>query len=69
MRKARVERVADEGEWFDPGTRVEYAVTSPRRPERRLEKAVLGTYEVVCCERVLDDARVLAVTLRPLFDR
>jgi hypothetical protein len=60
--------VADEGEWFDPGTRVEYAPTSPRRRERRLAKAVLGSYEVVRCERLAgDDARLLTVTLRPLF--
>jgi hypothetical protein len=66
MDKARIERVADEGEWFDAGTRVEYAVISPHRPERRLEKAALGRYEVVQCERLPgDDTRLLAVTLQP----
>lgn len=70
MNEASVACVADEGEWFEPGTRVEYAATSPRRREYRLERAVLGSYEVVRCERLTgDDARLLAVTLRPLFGR
>jgi hypothetical protein len=60
-----VEEVVDEGQEFAPGMRVDYARTSLRRQGRRLEKAILGRYEVVSCECLDGDTRRLAVTLRP----
>jgi hypothetical protein len=47
-----VERVSDQGQWFDRGMRVEFFQVRPRH--RELEKAVLGSYEVLGCERVED---------------
>jgi hypothetical protein len=46
-----VERLVDEGQWFEPGVRVEYfpALYDPRKST--LELAALGSYEVVDCER------------------
>ena len=62
----RVERVLDEGQWFERGARVEFfeSVAHPRR--RTLESAALGSYEVLRCEQQrLGDTRWLAITLRP----
>ena len=55
MRKPQgpfVERLIDVGEWFEQGVRVEYfpAEHDPRR--QVLEKAALGSYEVIDCARV-----------------
>ncbi len=47
-----VERVSDQGQWFDQGVRVDFFQVRPRH--RELEKAVLGSYEVLGCERVAD---------------
>ena len=60
-----VERILDEGQWFERGTRVDFF--GAERPERRrLEAAVLGSYEVLRCARLEDEGkRWLAVTLRP----
>jgi hypothetical protein len=48
-----VERVSDHGQWFDPGLRVEFFQLDPWH--RELEKAALGSYEVLDCTRI-DDA-------------
>jgi len=45
-----VERVSDQGQWFDQGVRVEFFQVHPRH--RELEKAALGSYEVLACTRV-----------------
>jgi hypothetical protein len=45
-----VERVRDRGQWFDRGLRVEVFQTRPAHHE--LERAALGSYEVLGCERV-----------------
>ena len=47
-----VERVSDQGQWFDRGTRVEFFGVRPSH--RELEKAALGSYEVLACTRVED---------------
>ena len=60
-----VERVADAGQWFERGLRVEYfpAEYDPRK--QVLEKAALGSYEVLGCDRVqAGDRRWLDVRLR-----
>ena len=65
-----VERVADAGQWFERGVRVEYfpAVHDPR--EQVLEKAALGSYEVLGCDRVqVDDHHWLDVRLRRFSQR
>ena len=59
-----VELALDEGEGFEPGMRVDYAATGSAGSGPRLEKAVLGSYEVVRCDRADGDRR-LTVTLRP----
>jgi hypothetical protein len=62
---AFVERVRDEGQWFDGGMRVDFFRTAsdPARPT--LEKAALGVYEVLGCTRVTDgDRRWLDVRVR-----
>ena len=60
-----VERVLDEGQWFERGTRVDF-FGAERTERRRLESAVLGSYEVLRCERLEDEGtRWLAVTLWP----
>lgn len=59
------ERLIDTGQWFEPGVRAEYfpATHDPRR--RTLEKAALGSYEVLGCDRVtVDDRRWIDVRLR-----
>jgi hypothetical protein len=60
-----IERVPDEGQWFDRGTRVGFVQAGcPGR--RHLEPAALGSYEVLRCARLeADGTRWLAVTLRP----
>lgn len=60
-----VERVPDEGQWFERGTRVDFFEAG--RPEHRhLEAAALGSYEVLRCARLeADGTRWLAITLRP----
>jgi len=61
-----VERVRDEGQWFDRGIRVEFFQARPSC--RELEKAALGSYEVLECARgVDDDGRWLDVRLRRAF--
>ena len=47
-----VERVRDQGEWFDRGLRVELFQVRPTHQE--LENAALGSYEVLECTRVED---------------
>jgi hypothetical protein len=60
-----VERVPDEGQWFERGTRVDFFEAS-RPGHRHLEPAVLGSYEVLRCARLeADGTRWLTVTLRP----
>ena len=49
-----MERVSDQGQWFDRGVRVEFFQVRPTHQE--LEKAALGSYEVLGCERVKDDS-------------
>ena len=58
-----VERVSDQGQWFDRGVRVEFFQVRPTH--QALEKAALGTYEVLGCQRVEDGSgRWLDVRLR-----
>jgi len=60
-----IERVADEGQWFERGTRVDF-FEAARPGHRRLEPAALGSYEVLRCARFeADGAHWLSVTLRP----
>ena len=60
-----VERVPDEGQWFERGTRVDF-FEAARPGHRRLELAALGSYEVLRCTRLeADGSRWLNVTLRP----
>ena len=47
-----VERVSDHGQWFDQGVRVEFFHVHPG--DHELEKAALGSYEVLACTRVED---------------
>ena len=62
-----VERVVDAGQRFEPGVRVEF-FPAPHDPRNAvLEPAVLGSYEVVGCDRVEDGERPwLDVRLRRL---
>jgi hypothetical protein len=61
-----VERVSDQGQWFDRGLRVEFFQTRPT--QHVLERAALGSYEVVACERVEDGGRPwLDIKLRRAF--
>jgi hypothetical protein len=60
-----VERVPDEGQWFERGTRVDFFEVA-RPGYRCLEPAALGSYEVLRCARhETDGTRWLSVTLRP----
>ena len=60
-----VERVPDEGQWFERGTRVDF-FEGAHRGQRHLEPAALGSYEVLRCARLeADGARWLRVTIRP----
>jgi hypothetical protein len=49
-----VERVRDQGQWFDQGVRVEFFQTHSHHPV--LETAALGSYEVLGCTRVEDES-------------
>lgn len=63
-----VERVPDEGQWFERGSRVDFfeASGADRSRRRHLEPAALGAYEVLRCARQeVNGQRWLAVTLRP----
>ena len=60
-----VERLIDAGQWFERCDRVEYFPAEHDPRKRVLEKAALGSYEVVGCDRVeADDRRWLDVRLR-----
>jgi hypothetical protein len=52
-----VRRVADVGQWFEPGVRVGFfpAEHDPRKTV--LEPAALGSFEVVGCDHVEADER------------
>ena len=63
-----VERLADTGQWFEPGARAEYFPVEYDPRLTTLEAAALGSYEVMDCHRVTtDDRRWLDVTLRRVF--
>ena len=60
-----VERVRDDGQWFDRGLRVEVTRPTSGRVQGRIEKAVFGAYEVLGCAQEDDDGEAyLAVRLR-----
>jgi len=60
-----VERVRDDGQWFDRGLRVEITQPMSERSPGRIEKAVFGAYEVLDCAHEDDDGQTyLAVRLR-----
>jgi hypothetical protein len=52
-----VERLRDDGQWFDRGVRVEYFRTASDSRELHFEKAALGSYEVLGRRRVEADGR------------
>jgi hypothetical protein len=52
-----VERVVDVGQWFERGIRVGYFPDERDVRTRTLEKAALGAYEVVGCDRATADGR------------
>ncbi len=61
-------RVADAGQRFEPGMRVEFFPAEHDPRETVLEPAALGSYVVVGCDRVAaDDRRWLEVRLRRLI--
>jgi hypothetical protein len=61
-------RLRDEGQWFEPGVRVEYFYPSARARRRKLEKAALGAYEVLECTRVETNGGCwLHIRLQPLL--
>jgi hypothetical protein len=63
-----VERVRDEGQWFHQGERVEFFNGVAGRLQPVLEKAALGSYEVLGCQRVgAGDACCLDVRLVAVF--
>ena len=63
-----VERVADDGRWFDQGERVEFFPRAGGHFPPTLEKAALGAYEVVACTLAHErGTRWLDVTLRRAF--
>jgi hypothetical protein len=63
-----VERVRDEGQWFDQGERVEFFPRAAGRLQPALEKAALGSYEVFSCTRVsAEGSRWLDVRLGSVF--
>ena len=65
-----VERVADAGQWFEPGVRVEYFPAERDPRTWTLEQAALGSYEVLGCDRVtVDQHGWLDVRLRRLTHR
>ena len=60
-----VERLIDAGQWFEQGVRVEYFPAEHDPRKLTLEKAALGSYEVLGCDRVeADDRRWLDIRLR-----
>ena len=62
-----VERLIDAGQWFERGVRVEYFPAEHDPRTQVLEKAALGSYEVLGCVRVgTGDYRWLDVKLRRL---
>ncbi len=67
MREQRgmfVDRMADAGQWFERGMRVEYFPDEHDPRKWTLETAALGSYEVLDCDRVtIDDCRWLDVRL------
>ena len=65
-----VERVADAGQWFERGVCVEYFPAEHDPRAWSLEKAALGSYEVLGCDRVTaEQHRWLDVRLRRLTHR
>jgi len=63
-----VERVADDGRWFERGERVEFFPRAGGHLPPTLEKAALGAYEVVGCTSVHErGGRWLDVKLRRAF--
>jgi hypothetical protein len=63
-----VERVSDDGQWFDRGERVEFFPRAVGHLRPTLEKAALGSYEVLRCSRVrADGRRWLDVELQRVF--
>ena len=64
-----VERVADDGRRFERGERVEFFPRAGGHLPPTLEKAALGSYEVVECTPVHErGARWLDVKLRRAFE-
>ena len=62
-----VERMADTGQWFEPGARAEFFPVAHDPHRWTLEAAALGSYEVLDCHRVKDDDQSwLDVRLRRL---
>ena len=60
-----VERVTDDGQWFDQGERVEFFARAAGHLRPALEKAALGSYEVLGCSRVqAEGRRWLDISLR-----
>ena len=60
-----MERVNDEGQGFEQGERVEFFPRAGGRLRPTLEKAALGSYEVMDCSQVhTHGGRWLDVTLR-----
>jgi hypothetical protein len=65
-----VERVRDEGQWFDRGLRVELTRPTVARSAGRIEKAVFGAYEVLgCAQEEADGEAYLTVRLRRFAHR
>jgi hypothetical protein len=65
-----VERVLDEGQWFERGARVEFFESTTHPRQQTLEAAALGSYEVLKCEQQqVDGKRWVAITLRPFSFR
>ena len=63
-----VERVADDGRWFERGERVEFFPRAGGHLPPTLEKAALGSYEVVSCTSVHERGTSwLEITLRRAF--
>jgi hypothetical protein len=63
-----IERVRDEGQWFNRGERVEFFPGTGGRLQPALEKAALGPYEVLGCARVYaEDTHWLDVRLSSVF--
>ena len=64
-----VVHVADHGQWFEPGLRVEYTCPPSEHATGSLINAALGTYEVLGCTRERADGQPwLTVRLRRFWD-